>query len=90
MTYIEYRTMFLSEEYLTDVYFRKQQDGRDWDSLTREYTRNVISELEAIANRDSSAYKLLVPMETVPDGISRIVAETPEFLPFNYAVAPFE
>lgn len=90
VTYIEYRRMFLSEEYLSDRYFRKQQEGRDWDSLTSKHSRGVIGEIESIAGRDSSAYKLLVPTETVLDGINSIAAEKSELLPFlDYAVVPF-
>ncbi|MEK7778061.1 MAG: hypothetical protein AAB303_05490 [Chloroflexota bacterium] len=87
-TYIEHQRMFLSPQYLTKAYFRKQRDGRQWDVLAREHTRGLIDELERVAIQHPQAFKLLLPSGEIPDGVESIGGGKPEFLP-QYAVCPF-
>ncbi len=87
-TYIEHQRMFLSPQYLTNAYFRKQRDGRQWDALAREHTRGLIDELDRLATQYPQAFKLLLPSGEIPNGVESIGAENPEFLR-QYAVCPF-
>ncbi len=87
-TYIEHQRMFLSPQYLTKAYFRKQRDGRQWDALAREHTRGLIDELDRVATQHPQAFELLLPSGEIPDGVESIGGEKPEFLP-QYAVCPF-
>ena len=90
-SYIEFKRMFLSDEYLTDSYQRKRIDGKGWDELAREKTRDLLDELERIEANKPESFKLILPLG-IPAGINSIAADTshmPEGLPFRHAVAPF-
>ena len=72
--YAEYRRMFLSSEYLSDAYTRKQADGQQWDSLTREHTRALLNELQEINAQDSEAYRYLEPSKVTLDMLECIAS----------------
>lgn len=87
ITYIEYRRMFLSDQFGAKLYFRKQRDGRQYDALTREYTRGLIDELVDISTRNPQESKVLLP-SGIPNGVENIGAEQSEVFP-QPAVCPF-
>ena len=84
-TYVEYRRFFLSDDFMTDRYYRKQRDGLEWDSLAHHYSRSLLLELERIRAREPQGFRLLIPSETLLEGIEGIGPEEP----VGPAVSPF-
>jgi hypothetical protein len=93
VTYIVFKTMFLSSQFLTKAYFRKAQDGRQWDDITREHALGLVEELNHLARHDTETARLLLPSGNIPEGLELIAREKPlDVLPriLTYAVAPFD
>ena len=61
-TYVEYKRLFLSPEYLTRQYARKARDGRWWDSLAYRECRKLIEALRSS-----------LPEFSIPDSLQQIV-----------------
>lgn len=89
-TYIEFKRLFLSPQYLTKTYYRKQRDGRQWDALANRYARALLDELYRIRDTEPQIFRLLAASDETLEGIQRIGAEIQEFWPFNHSVSDFQ
>lgn len=93
VTYIEYRRIFLSPQFGTNIHLqvlaRKRRDGRQWDTLARKHARALLDELYGIKAKEPQTFGLLVPSDAMLESVEQIAAEIEECLPFG-SVASFE
>ena len=86
--YVEYKILFISPQFMTKSYYRKRQDGKEWDSLASEFSGKLIVELERLELQKPDISKLLMPSGDIPEGLRSISRDVPDFLHFG-AVASF-
>jgi len=70
--YIEHNRLLLLPNHGTNIYYKKEKHGRQWNALTAKYTRGLLDELAHIKAQEPQTYKLLVPSEETPRGIENI------------------
>lgn len=85
-SYVEYRQLFLSDEYAKTKYYRKRREGLMWDKVSSRCCRTLLRDLDRIRVRNPEAFILLAPTDNVLDGIGEIILGSPA----EGAVSPFD
>ena len=78
-TDIECRRLFLSPQYLTKPYYRKQRDGKQWDALAREKAEYFLGELDDLRIQMPAVFSLLGLTDANLEGIESIQAGVCQF-----------
>lgn len=68
--YIEYRTLNISNQDMTDTFFIKRKDSQTSDNLTQKYTQALLVDLEDLRSQDTTTFRLLLRhTQVLPQGL---------------------
>jgi hypothetical protein len=79
VAYIQYERLTLPPHYPLKVSNKIERHGKQWDTLTRKSTTDLLDELAHIQSQEPQTYTLLVPSGKTPKGIESIATSGTHF-----------